>query len=311
MRWPDFFVVGSVKAGTTSLYNYLAAHPGLSLSRIKEPHFFCTDIDPSRFHPQYKAQIEEGYRNFLKGDQHKGEINAAFIRNESEYESLFTIHGDQKCGECSTSYLFSTVAAKHIYQKNPDAKIIIMLREPASRAFSHYLMNLKSGVVKGEFREELEIDRKREPKGWGISRLYLEHGYYTDQVKRYLDIFNREQVMIVLFDEFSADTLNSVRSVYKFLGVDPVFLPDTSRRHNEAMLPSSDLARRLMKRSLVPGFLKGFIPSSVKSGLLNAMYTRKGLPELSQAESRYLKTLYADDVKALGQLIGRDLKHWY
>src|SRR5688572_2729446 len=128
-RLPQFFITGTVKGGTTSLYNYLLEHPSIYMSPVKEPHFFCTDIDPADFREQYRKMVNVDVEAYLDNDSNDKLISSAFIRDENTYRRLFkNADAEQVKGESSTSYLISEVAAKNIYNLIPDAKIIIMLR---------------------------------------------------------------------------------------------------------------------------------------------------------------------------------------
>lgn len=151
MKLPNFFIVGSAKSGTTSIYNYLKQHPDIFMSPIKETHYFSTDIDSSKFRPDYAANLNINIDSWLDGDQKK-EIFHAFVKDWDKYLKLFKNSGNQKAiGEVTNSYLYSKEAAKNIRSKFPEGKIIMILRNPVERAFSHFLMDLKSGLETGSF----------------------------------------------------------------------------------------------------------------------------------------------------------------
>ena len=211
---PNLFIVGQPKSGTTALHQFLGQHPEIYMSSIKEPHFFCAD-----FH--------------LESDRAYGRQRFFVFRSKSAYLQLFSRAKEVKiAGESSTNYLYSQVAAEKIYNFNPDAKIIIILREPAK-----FLYSLHSHYVK--FTEEnepdfltalaLETDRKQEkatsPRVISPSYLYYsQRVQYYQQVKRYCDRFSSEQIKVVIFEEFKSENDRIFREILEFLAVDNNFI---------------------------------------------------------------------------------------
>jgi hypothetical protein len=309
---PHFFIVGTVKGGTTSLYNYLHQHPDIYMSPIKEPHFFSTDINPDNFREQYRRMVMTSDAMELSRDELNGRYrNTAFIRDKEVYLQLFKEAGrNQVMGESSTSYLISEVAASNIQKMIPDAKIIIMLRDPVKRAYSHYLMNYRSGSARGSFREEVEEDMNTQPKGWGITRLYVDHGFYFQQVKRYLDIFGSEQVKIILSEDMDADTMGVVQDTYRFLGVNPSHDGGFDERHNSATIPSSGFSRYILQQERLIRAASLMVPKAVRSFIYNSFLTTKNIPALDKSMQKLLADLYREDVKKLQALTNFDLSGW-
>lgn len=161
---PNFFVVGAAKAGTTSIYHYLKSHNDIYLSPIKEPHFFSTDIKIQDFTSTYKKHTFLDLDSYFKEKPYE-ELALSFVKDMEQYYKLFEDHKNEKAvGECSPSYLYSEKAALNIFNFNKDAKIIISLRNPIKRAYSHYLMALRLGQTDLDFREAFEQDLKQEKK---------------------------------------------------------------------------------------------------------------------------------------------------
>ncbi|MEO1340384.1 MAG: sulfotransferase, partial [Cyanobacteria bacterium J06635_13] len=214
---PNLFIVGQPKSGTTALHQFLGQHPEIYMSSIKEPHFFCSD-----FH--------------LESDRAYGKQRFFDFRSESAYLQLFNKAKNVKiAGESSTNYLYSQVAAEKIYNFNPDAKIIIILREPAK-----FLYSLHSHYVK--FTEENEPDfltalslesKRREEEEFLSSRVtspsylyYSQRIQYYQQVKRYCDRFDPKQIKVVIFEEFKSANETIFKEVLEFLEVDSSFTPE-------------------------------------------------------------------------------------
>ena len=161
--WPNFFIVGAAKAGTTSLHRYLEQHPQVFMSSVKEPRFF-----------------EAGWEKIGKARF----LIPARIAGEREYLQLFKEAGESKAiGEASPSYLYDEEAPYLIKEKIPKAKIIISLRDPIDRAYSQYLHFVRAGIETKPFCDALFNE---------LGDYYVQPGQYSDQVRRYLEVFGRD-----------------------------------------------------------------------------------------------------------------------
>ncbi|MGI0016889.1 MAG: sulfotransferase family protein, partial [Nitrososphaera sp.] len=207
--WPNFFIVGAQKCGTTSLYSYLKQVPGVYMSAVKEP---------SHFSPHY-IQRDPG----------------RMITDRNEYLRLFkNAKGFIAVGEASPSYLWDPDAPKLIHEAVPHARIIIMLRDPIERAYSNYLMNTMrySGKrIRPSFYDELKRDYDSRLDPNSISPLYIDLGMYYEQVKRYFDTFGRDQIKVVIFEEFIQLPEQVVNEVLAFLGLSYT-VTSINKQHN-------------------------------------------------------------------------------
>lgn len=309
-KLPNFFVVGAAKSGTTSLYEYMKMHPQIYMAPIKETHHFSTDIDNSKFRPNYARSLNKDLSKFLETDMQEG-IFHAFVKERDQYDKLFKNVKDEKAiGEITNSYLYSEEAARNIFTRFPDAKVIMMLRNPIDRAFSHYLMDLRIGYETNDFMTALKKDMARDPKGWGISNLYVEIGMYAEQVKRFIEIFPERQRRIYLFDDFKKDAGTVVKDMFTFLGVDPNVDIDYSQKFNPSFIPKNKLIGKLNTQKKIKDWLKGVLPKSVKSKFKKTFYTDKDLPRITPAERKFLADIFRNDVMKLGKLLNRDLSKW-
>lgn len=309
-KLPNFFVVGAAKSGTTSLYEYMKMHPQVYMAPIKETHHFSTDIDNTKFRPNYARSLNKDLSKFLETDMKEG-IFHAFVKEWDQYEKLFAnVQDEIAIGEITNSYLYSQEAAKNIRQKFPDAKVIMMLRNPVERAFSHYLMDLRIGYETADFMTALKKDMARDPKGWGISNLYVEIGMYAEQVKRFMEVFPEQQRRIYLFDDFKKNPGAVVKDMFAFLGVDTEVAIDYSQKFNPSFIPKNKLIGKLNTQKKAKDWLKGVLPKSVKSKFKKTFYTDKDLPKITAEERKFLSAIFHDDVIKLGQLLNRDLSRW-
>lgn len=312
-RLPTFLVVGAVKAGTTSLHEYLQQHPEVYMSPVKETNHFCdADMDFAHFNVDYRQDIDHNLDKYLAGPMDK-KIHIAHVRTWQQYQLLFKNVKDEKAvGEVSNAYLFCPSTVTAIKQKLPAVKIIMVLRNPVDRLYSQYLMNLKLGkITERDLLREIEQDQAKIHKGWGVSHLYLEVGKYYEQVKRYYDAFPKEQIKVLLFDDFKKDATATMQEIFDFIGVDSSFAIDTSRRYNEAGMPRFGKLNYWLTQIGVYGLVKKIFPDELKNRIKALIYTKKDIPTIQPDERRHLEDLFREDIQQLAQLIGRNLDHWF
>lgn len=201
-KYPDFIIVGAARSGTTSLYQYLIAHPqvlGAKGRKGKEVHFF--DIEYKKGSQWYANQFPT---------KKEGEIS----------------------GEKSPFYFVVPEVPKRIYSLLPKVKIIIILRNPIDRAYSHYHHNLRYGYENLSFEKAIEIEDQRINKSFEEFRLhsYLKRGFYAEHLKRWLEIFPREQLKIVCAESLFSFTRGTYLEITKFLGIKPI-IPRIVKEH--------------------------------------------------------------------------------
>lgn len=309
---PNFFLVGAVKSGTTSLYYYLNQHPQVFMSPVKEPHYFSfSDMNISQFRQRIKERIANfDVRQYLKSPM-KNLVHRAYISAWEDYIQLFkNVKMEVAIGEASTSYLWSPTAAQKIKEKIPEAKLIFLLRNPIERTFSHYLMDLKNGLTSQPFAEALEADELIKDPAWGKNSMYLETGMYTDQLKRYTDIFHRNQYMIILLDELIQHPLVVIRKIYRFLNIDESYIPEIKKKYNESLQPQNEAIGKIFNNSLVRKFIVDKMNDNIKGLLKKIFFRSDNLPVLKKEEKLMLKAIFESDIKKLEKEIGKDLSHW-
>lgn len=278
-RWPNLFVVGAPRAGTSSLWSYLDQHPAIFMSRLKEPHFFC-GLKPS-FVPT--------------------------VRKESEYLRLFAGAAEgQLRGEASPTYLLDTEAPGAIARVSPEARILIMLREPVSRAYSAYWHKVRYGREERPFLEVVKDQLAREDSRSSKPTL-VRTGLYAEPVLRYLDVFG-DRVLILIFEEFAADVRGHVRRVLEFLEVDPA--PADRMRlepRNVSALPRNLLVRRLYRSAGLRAGAARIVPSALHPRIERILLSRMPTTGMEPEARRLLEEVYASDRRELEQVLGRPL----
>jgi Sulfotransferase domain len=320
-RMPNFFVIGAPRSGTTSLYEYLAAHRDVFMSTVKEPDFF---IRPSLAlaHPLGGTE-----RADLDADGARFEELAKDLQS---YRSLFAgASGQARVGEASAIYLGNPIAPWHLRGYVPDAKLIAVLRNPTERAFSHlvharriYAEHGQVGAIGAEgtsvdeafatavdtaLRDGPFDETKSDPEVW------VQSGFYHLHLTRFLSYFPAEQLKAFLFEDLSERPRELMREIFGFLGVDDTFELPTTEAFNASVVPRSQRLFSIFttKNSLMRK-ARALAPTKVRAV---AMRTRNrllgaGKPPLDPGLGSKLEAIYRDDVLALQDHLGRDLSGW-
>jgi hypothetical protein len=293
LPFPNFLIIGAAKAGTTALYTFLGQHPQVFMSPNKEPRFFSfagQELDPDN--PVHKTTVTE----------------------LSEYLKLFDGAGDATAiGEASPSYLHNPDAPQRIKEMIPDAKLVAILRNPADRAFSHFMHFIKQGYETTEdFDEALGAVDELSRGDWFPRRHYLSFGFYGEQLARYYERFDRSQIKVYIHEEFRQAPLDTLKDLFRFLGVDSENSIDTSLKVNVSGIPlNRTLHDWLTKKSTVRHLLGHFLPEKTRRRIMSkvemANLKRSTLP----VESRHkMMDLYRQDILCLEELLQRKLDCW-
>jgi len=307
---PNFFVVGAPKAGTTTLYRYLAGHPPVFVAPIKEPNHFCPDLHPHAASSTLNDRLPLDIEAYLAADERRP-VQVAWIESRKDYLRLFEPATNVAVrGECSTSYLYSAAAAAEIAAFNPQARVIALLRDPATRAYSHYLMDRRIGITTRTFREEIERELADTRACWSTSRLYLGLGRYAEQLARYFRVFPSDRILVLFSDELLAEPDTVLGRVAVFLGVDPFAPPSTAERANPAALPRFRHLNRILHQTRIKRHLRAVLPGGVKSAIRSWYF--RGNPEAGLApedRARVIEIL-RPDIDQLSEMLARDLSAW-
>ncbi|MFN0188185.1 MAG: sulfotransferase [Bacteroidia bacterium] len=311
--FPNFLVAGAAKCGTTTLYHYLRQHPDVYMSPIKEPNHFSTDIQPKHFSAEYKLYEKSKNLNiekYVSGDMQE-EQWGAYVLNREHYLQLFKFaKGKQRIGEISNSYMFSDEAALNIKKEFPSMKIVMILRQPAERAYSHYLANLRDGRTTRPFREEVENDDAKSLHGWCISHLYYELGLYAEQIKKFQDHFPMEQVKIFLFDDLKTNNHSLANELFTFLGLRTDISIDYNERHNEARVPKNPGLIKFVTQLGIKRKLFRAIPKAWQKKAKDSFFKEGKVPEMSEEDKKWMTSRYVKQIEQLEILIQRDLTSW-
>jgi hypothetical protein len=270
------------------MHYYLSQHPEVFMPPQKEIHFFGSDLDPA-----------------FAGRQ-------AFSREE--YLAHFAAAGGsaRRIGEASPLYLYSKTAAAEIRSFCPEARILILLRDPVDLAYSLFCGRQFSSVLSPlsdqapSFEAALQADH-------GMSLSYRALACYAANVARYLETFGREAVQVVWFEELSRDPATAFAGVCRHIGVDPSFRPDVTAQNSGRHTRHPALLRLLVHRPpLVRRLGRALVPRWVRARAERALWSAAvgGPPPLDPRVREMWQHALADDVRELETLLGVDLAHW-
>jgi hypothetical protein len=298
---PDFLVLGAAKSGTTSLYRYLGTHPEIYMSPIKEPRYFAF--------PETRPVLIGSRGVHRKRDP-------IIIWKIEDYCRLFEGRTSETvAGEISPPYLYCECSPGAIQKMIPHAKLIAILRDPSDRAFSQYCNNRRNGREPlRNFAAALAAEDKRIAAGWLYIYHYRTRGYYVRQLKRYLELFPREQILVLIYDDMVADCNGLLAKICTFLGVDAAHRFDTTERHNvNSGIPRSLFLNRFL-HSVGPmkQLLRALIPADVRLSTFQKISTLNlgPKPVFDPNLRRELVSAFKPDVLELEKLIERDLSAW-
>jgi hypothetical protein len=309
-RLPNFFVVGAAKSATTTLHAILDRHSEVYCPPLKEPGFFADDDAPRMFDPFSRRPHFDG-ASYVRGAMAHHE-QVAYINDIDVYRQLYRRVTDEVAvGDFSTAYLGSVHAACRIRAFNPQAKVLMILREPIERAVSHYKMDKAIGLVSAPFGELIAAEVAALSDGAKAAHWYIRLGMYAAQVERYLTEFPKEQVKIILFEDIKNYRENTLREIESFLDVshqvgqlDLVVNKSEQPRSRQLVTIIDRMNMRPLIRKMAP---RAFIDFG--RSILYKPYTGREVVAKPDDVAR-LREIFLPDVERLGTLINRDLSHW-
>lgn len=297
MSQPNFLILGAPKAGTTSLYHYLKQHPDVFMPSDKEPNIF--------FHLNNSTVYRDALTTHLRHDDTETKYDC--------YLDLFKGAKAKAIGEASTLYLPFAHAARNIKAHLPQVKLIAILRNPAERAYSHYVHLLRDNrePIK-TFAEALAAESERVASNWYPSFHYRTLGYYHAQLSSYLALFPKENLRVYLFEDLK-EPQKLATDIFRFLGVDERFQPDVSLQLNASGLPKSQALHGFVKSdNPLKTFAASLLPERFKLKIVDHINKRNlaKAPALEPTLKARLLEGYKEDILKLQDVLERDLSGW-
>lgn len=283
-KLPDLIIVGAQKSGTTSIWNWLRDHPECYMSDVKEPHYFAS------FGPT-PTLLKKGW----------------FVRDPIAYANLFKNAKDnQICGEASPSYLFDPTSANKILKSNPNTKIIIGLRDPLERAYSEYQMNVFAGIEKRKFLTAISEDSTLIKEDWNSPPLYFELSKYGTQVKRYSEIFPKDQIYFITNEDLNNNTKQEMINLSKFLAISEEFWEDYAFvRMNVGAEPINQFSERLLGSKYIRGLGRLFVPYKFRGDVAKLLFGKGGRKKVfSEEEKAIFWTSIMSEIILLQEISG-------
>lgn len=296
---PNFIIIGAQKCATTFVLYCLREHPDVFML-LSEGISFFEDPDYSQ------SDIESFERLFEKG-YHKKAI-----------------------GIKRPSYLHKPECPERIHRHIPSARLITILRDPVERAISAYYHNARMGFapIKDVNKGLLEIINGTHAEKYPRAAEIIEFGFYHKHLSRYLDYFDREQMLIMLYDDIAKNSLDFLKEIFRFLGIDEEYIPQSLNSRPQAGVYSIPRVRLLTLRNpIVYTYSSDRMRLILKEeiGLLGSMIVKvinlidskvlcrvfpNAKPSLSQDLAEALSTIYEEDTSKLEELLGLSLAHW-
>jgi Sulfotransferase family len=280
MTLPRFVVCGVPRCGTTSLYRYLEQHPQVDVGRLKESNFLSWPGPEvaGRAMPWVKFPVT----------------------SFEEYQRLFRGPAGAVPVDVSPSCFHSPASIERIRTFVPDAGLLVLLRDPVARAYSAYLNRLRKRY-ETRAPEEVLVPGDRA----------VDNGFYAGRLEAFLDAFGRERLRVWLFDDLSRQPGPTMAEILGHLGVDPTVPLDLGTAHNRSTVHRTPRLQRLVPRPDHGWRLARKVPRPLWRAASRVWdLTQTAPPPLPEAVERRLRELYADDVRRVGELIGRDLGAW-
>lgn len=295
----DFFLVGAARCGTTSLYNYLNNSDEIFLPLVKEPNFFSA-VDSPNLEDYKLPDLDKKY-------------HAKIINSLDVYNSLYNKAAvGQLKGDTSPSYLWDYNVAKKLYIHNPNAKIIISLRHPVDRAYSHYIMNYYTGVdTNKEFTDALKAPKS---ELWGSCNYYLEMGEYYSQVKAYYDVFPSNQIMVLVYEDWTKNITYEFKRLLSFLDIkfnDELLRKPVDSNRIKPMKQVTLL--NFLRQNKIKATIKSIINQDLIDKIKSSFFTEnKEIKKIEPVLRQSLFKHFSTDVKMLSELTNIDFNSkWY
>jgi hypothetical protein len=301
MALPDFLILGAPKAGSTALHVALAQHPKLHLSSVKEPKFFLCDERPP-----------SGQRG--PGDAHSAR---EWIWRRDEYEALFAdAPGGALRGESTPLYLADPAAHRRIHRLLPDARLVVIVRDPVDRAYSNWTHLWSDGLEpESDFLTACSLEEERSRQGWAPFWRYLGLGRYGEQLEHLQTLFDRKAIHVLRYRDLVERPDDTLDGICRFLGVEPglvsvvpsenvsTFVDDT--RFNSAVRVG------IRGSAAVGAHFPPQVWRKASKPLLWALKRRHAnRPELTPAQRSELTAGFADDIALLERLTGESFSDW-
>lgn len=280
--------MGAQKAGTTTLHELLSRHPDVFLPKQKETKFFADNSEHQRGLEYYRTEYFNG------------------------------VGTQSVVGEVDPEYLYFPYVASRIHEFCERARLLFLFRNPIDRAYSHYLMSVRRGFEKIPFEEAISFEERRLAESyWNkVHFSYVDRGFYSRQLKKYIGLFPMDQCLFVLTEDLKENLQRVMDEIADFLEVVRFEIPADPIRANQASrarikwLAHALHGDRWFRRGVRCVFGRKGRAAALVRWIRDHNWVPGGGPEMKVETRRHLRGIYRDDIEELAGLIGRDLDHW-
>ncbi len=293
MIMPNFLIIGAAKAGTTALHQYLQQHPQIYMTPTKETNFFAFEGEDTNF----QGPGDEALKEFS-------------ITDLSTYQAEFSgVNQESAIGEACPSYLYYPQAATRIKQYIPNTRLIVILRNPVDRAYANFLHTVRDDrETYQDFALALGDEERRIAQNWEWFWHYIQVGFYGQQLQHYYENFAPSQIKVYLYEDLKQNAVALLQDIFRWLEVDPTFVPDMALRPNKSGMPKNQLLHQILtKPNPLKTLLKPLFPAKIRQ---NIQHKNLNTPQISQEVKQSLLDLYRADILQCQDLIQRDLEPW-
>ena len=298
VRTPTFLVAGVAKCGTTSLYYYMTQHPEIEIPK-KETFYFIRDF--------YRTQTSN-----INGRRNPEQL----IMTEEQYDSFYAKTKSKAIGEVSTCYFhFPEMAIPEIKNKLGDLPVIVILREPVERVWSGYKHFERLNKETLPLEEALASEADRKKNLWDFMWYYTELSFYAKQAARWKSEF--KNILFILNEDLEKEPVKTMQEIFRFIGVDDRFVPNTSTRYNISDPQTHNFwfraffANQSLKRIIRP-LVDKIMNEETRIKIIHKLRRRNtaATPKLDPLIREALRKKYTSDIAALEIIIGKDLSKW-
>lgn len=290
--FPNTFIAGVPKGGTTALASIISQHPEVFIPEKKEPRYFI-----------YKGQSLDT----------SDKVNKGVVTDETEYISMYEGAKEPIIIDGTPGYFSSPDAIKAIAQASPNAKIILLLRDPIERAFSHLIFSIKMGyeLPNTTMKDVLNSDMVTLKNGFQRKRPYLVDGHYDDYLKIVFDHFSKENVFIRTSEQFQKEQSATLNEITRFLGVTEFSFNLNVGEFAKSGVPQNQALHNALNKG---GFLKHILPTGLVNYLKNKRRTIQNnnlkKPELDNETRALLIDYFKPHITKLKELSDINISYW-
>ncbi|MEO6819305.1 MAG: sulfotransferase [Ginsengibacter sp.] len=285
----NLFIVGAMKAGTTSFCETLGEHPCIYFAPIKEPNYFVSNLPSQIFKESPYFSIDNYFAKEFPTPLH-----IAHLRKATHYSKLYEMAKEQKyLAEGSTAYLHAPESAELIFEYNPEAKIIILVRDGLKRAFSHYKMDVGLGKTNQSFKDAIQKDIDEYNGGTENNWSYLGMSLYHKNILRFKEYFG-DNVLVLDFDELIRNQEKEFEKLFEFLAIKRI--PLGLKKTNESANIRFKKILYLLKQSGIKDFLSNALPKKLRHKIFRSIQ-KKEAPKMILTEKMRteIETIFTTD----------------